>query len=112
MMNESHCSDFHHTLNEKYQIEKVPSLFDKLINWELVVSIVILIAHHKDCVNEDHENDKIIEKWPEHEFNSIISDAISLIETTARIFIIDLKFSRLSKHKFECSSCNSFSLRA
>jgi len=72
-MNKTHSHDLNNTFNGKSKCKEMPGLFNKLISWLFVISIVIFITHHEDRVNENHENNEVVKHWPADQLDSFVT---------------------------------------
>ena len=102
MMNKTHSHNLNHTFDGKRKCEEMPCLFNKLISWLFVISIVVFITHHEDGVNENHKNNEVIKHWPADELNCFVTEAIAFKQAEARISVENDELIEL----FEFVSCS------
>ena len=81
-MNKAHGNNFNDTLNRKGKGEKVTGLFNELIGWELVISVVVLITSHENRVYENHQDDEIVKHWPAYQLDGLVTEAVTFVEAT------------------------------
>ena len=78
-MNKTHSYDFNNTFDCKCKGEEMSCLFNKLISWQLVISIIVFITRHENGVNENHKNNKVVKHRPANQLNGLVSETITFV---------------------------------